>query len=122
MTASVSQIASDRLVRASVPARGTPCLLLMFGELALKGRRRSSFAAVLERNLRRAMRRAGEVELRRRGSSFLAVPPPDGFAAALEVALELPGLSVVQPALRIEPAIDRAAEAAVELMRTLPAG
>ena len=54
----------------------------MFGELALKGRRRSAFAAVLERNLRRAMRRAGEVELRRRGSSFLAVPPPDGFAAA----------------------------------------
>ena len=38
MTASVSEIASDRLIRATVPARGTPCLLLMFGELALKGR------------------------------------------------------------------------------------
>jgi thiamine biosynthesis protein ThiI len=122
MTASTSETASGRLVRASVPAGGTPCLLLMFGELALKGRRRSSFAAVLERNLRRAMSRAGDVELRRRGSSFLAVPPPDGFASALDVALELPGLSVVQPALRVEPAVERAAEAAVELVRTLPAG
>ncbi|HEX4281689.1 MAG TPA: tRNA uracil 4-sulfurtransferase ThiI [Solirubrobacteraceae bacterium] len=122
MTASTSETASGRLVRASVPAGGTPCLLLMFGELALKGRRRSSFAAVLERNLRRAMRRAGDVELRRRGSSFLAVPPPEGFARGLDVALELPGLSVVQPALRVEPAVGRAAEAAVELVRTLPAG
>ena len=122
MTASVSETAAARLRAASVPARGTPCALLMFGELALKGRRRSAFAAVLERNLRRAMRRAGEVELRRRGSSFLVVPPAEGLASALEVALELPGLSVVQPALRIEPEVGRAAEAAVELVRGLPAG
>ena len=122
MTASVSETAAARLRAASDTARGTPCALLMFGELALKGRRRSAFAAVLERNLRQAMRRAGEVELRRRGSSFLIIPPAEGMASALEVALELPGLSVVQPALRIEPAIDRAAEAAVELLRGLPAG
>ena len=122
MTKSRPETVSDRLVRASEPARGVPCLLLMFGELALKGRRRSSFAAVLERNLRRAMRRAGAVELRRRGSSFLAVPTTDGLATALEVALELPGLSVVHPALRIEPDVARACEAAVELMRGLPAG
>jgi tRNA uracil 4-sulfurtransferase len=122
MKPTVSETAAARLRAASVPARGTPCALLMFGELALKGRRRSAFAAVLERNLRRAMRRAGGVELHRRGSSFLAIPPENGLASALEIALELPGLSVVQPALRIEPTVARASEAAVELVRALPAG
>ena len=122
MTASVPETAAARLRAAAVPARGTPCALLMFGELALKGRRRSSFAAVLERNLRRAMRRTGEIELHRRGSAFLVVPSPEGLADAIEVALELPGLSVVQPALRIEPAVDRAAAAAVELLRDLGPG
>jgi tRNA uracil 4-sulfurtransferase len=122
MNATVSETAAARLKRASGPARGTPCVLLMFGELALKGRRRSTFAAALERNLRRALRRTGEIELCRRGSSFLVVPSIDGLAGALEVAQELPGLSVVQPALRIEPAIDRAGEAAVELLRDLEPG
>ncbi|MGA8338626.1 MAG: hypothetical protein WB761_28090, partial [Solirubrobacteraceae bacterium] len=84
MTASVPETAAARLRAAAVPARGTPCALLMFGELALKGRRRSSFAAVLERNLRRALRRTGEIELHRRGSSFLVVPSPEGLADALE--------------------------------------
>jgi thiamine biosynthesis protein ThiI len=122
MTASVPATAADRIVRASIPARGVPCALLMFGELALKGRRRSTFAAALERNLRRALRRVGEVEFHRRGSSFLVVPSPDGLADALEVAIELPGFSVVQPALRIEPTVDRAAQAAVELLRELEPG
>src|SRR5437763_16072440 len=104
MTSSAAQSAADRLLRAAGPADGTPCLLLMFGELALKGRKRSSFAAVLERNLRRALRGAADaVELRRRGSSFLVMAPPESLAAALEVAIEVPGLSVVQPALRLEP-------------------
>jgi thiamine biosynthesis protein ThiI len=122
MNATVSETAAARLMRASGPARATPCALLMFGELALKGRRRSSFAAVRERNLRRALRRTGEIELHRRGSSFLVVPTPEGLADALEVALELPGLSVVQPALWVEPAVDRAATAAVELLRDLEPG
>jgi tRNA uracil 4-sulfurtransferase len=122
MTASVPETAAARLRAAAVPARGTPCALLMFGELALKGRRRSSFAAALERNLRRAMRRTGEIELHRRGSAFLVVPTPDGLADAIEIALELPGLSVVQPALRIEPVVGRAATAAVELLRDLEPG
>ncbi|HYB30299.1 MAG TPA: tRNA uracil 4-sulfurtransferase ThiI [Solirubrobacteraceae bacterium] len=122
MSTSVSQTAADRIVRAAGPARGAPSLLLMFGELALKGRKRSSFAAALERNLRRALRQAGEVELKRRGSSFLVVPAPEGLARALEVATELPGLSVVQPALRLEPAVEAASRAAVELLRELPVG
>ncbi len=122
MTSSVAQTAADRLIRAAAPANGTPCVLLMFGELALKGRKRASFAAVLERNLRRALRAAaGRIELQRRGSSFLVMAPAERLAQALEAATELPGLSVVQPALRLEPAPERAAQAAVALVRGLPA-
>ncbi len=123
MTSPVAQTAAERVIRAAGPANGTPCVLLMFGELALKGHKRGSFAAVLERNLRRALRgAAGAIELQRRGSSFLVMAPPDGLADALEVAVEVPGLSVVEPALRLEPSVERAARAAVELVRALPAG
>ncbi|HET6867000.1 MAG TPA: tRNA uracil 4-sulfurtransferase ThiI [Solirubrobacteraceae bacterium] len=121
MTSTVAQTAADRVLRAAGPADGAPCVLLMFGELALKGRKRSSFAVVLERNLRRALRgAAGSIELGRRGSSFLAMVPADGLAAALEVATDVPGLSVVEPALRVEPSPEHAARAAVELVRALP--
>jgi len=121
MTTPVAQTAADRVIRAAAPANGTPCVLLMFGELALKGRKRSSFAAVLERNLRRALRGAvGSIEFHRRGSSFVVMAPPDGLARALEVAIEVPGLSVVEPALRLGPSPEHAAHAAVELVRALP--
>ncbi|HTU85674.1 MAG TPA: tRNA uracil 4-sulfurtransferase ThiI [Solirubrobacteraceae bacterium] len=116
----MSNTAADRLLAAAGPAGATPCVLLMFGEIALKGRKRSSFAAVLERNLRRALRAAGGVELHRRGSSFLALPTAEGLARTLEIATEVPGLSVVQPALRVEPAVEPAARAAIELLRGLP--
>jgi tRNA uracil 4-sulfurtransferase len=120
MTSPVAQTAADRLIRAAGSANGAPCVLLMFGELALKGRKRASFAAVLERNLRRALKGgAGRVELQRRGSSFLVMAPFESLATVLEVTTELPGLSVVQPALRLEPAAERAAQAAVELARPL---
>jgi thiamine biosynthesis protein ThiI len=116
----VAQAAADRIIGAADPANGTPCVLLMFGELALKGRKRSSFAVALERNLRRALRgAAGAIELQRRGSSFLVMAPRDRLAQALEVATEMPGLSVVQPALRLEPVPERAAQAAVELVRPM---
>jgi thiamine biosynthesis protein ThiI len=113
----VAQTAAERVARATGPANGAPSVLLMFGELALKGRKRSSFAAVLESNLRRALRAAGPVELQRRGSSFLVLAPAEALAKVLEITTEMPGLSVVQPALRVEPATEAAVEAAVELLR-----
>ncbi|MBV9802380.1 MAG: tRNA 4-thiouridine(8) synthase ThiI [Solirubrobacterales bacterium] len=117
----MAQTAAERLIGAAGPAAGAPCVLLMFGELALKGRKRGSFAVVLERNLRRALRSAGRVELQRRGSSCLVLTPPEALARVLEVAIEMPGLSVVQPALRLEPATAPAIRAAVALVRALPA-
>jgi thiamine biosynthesis protein ThiI len=122
MTSPVAQTAADRVIRAAGPANGTPCVLLMFGELALKGRKRASFAIALERNLRRALRAAGRVELQRRGSSLLVMGPPEALPRVLEIATEMPGLSVVQPALRLEPSTERATRAAVELLRGWPAG
>jgi tRNA uracil 4-sulfurtransferase len=92
----------------------------MFGELALKGRKRSSFAAVLERNVSRALRAAGPIELQRRGSSFLVLAPAEALATVLEITTEMPGLSVVQPALRVEPSAQPAIQAALELVRGLP--
>ncbi len=121
MSCPVAQTAADRVIRAAGPANGAPCVLLMFGELALKGRKRASFATVLERNLRRALRAANGVELHRRGSSFLVTGPPDALPRVLEITTEMPGLSVVQPALRVEPSTERATRAAVELLRGWPA-
>ena len=121
MTSTVAQTAADRVTRAAGPANGTPCVLLMFGELALKGRKRASFAAALERNLRRALRAAGRVELQRRGSSILVMAPAESLPRVLEIATEMPGLSVVQPALRLEPATECATRAAVALLRGWPA-
>jgi thiamine biosynthesis protein ThiI len=112
-----AETAADRVARAAGRTDGTPSVLLMFGELALKGRKRGQFAAALERNLRRALRSAGPVEIHRRGSAFLVLAPAQALARVLECALELPGLVVVQPAVRVEPVVDRAAAAAIELLR-----
>jgi thiamine biosynthesis protein ThiI len=112
--------AAKRIAQSAGPAHAAPSVLLMFGELALKGRKRSSFAAVLERNLSRALRAAGPIELQRRGSSFLVLAPAEALATVLEITAEMPGLSVVQPALRVEPSAQDATQAAVELMRRVP--
>lgn len=97
-------------------------MLLRFGELALKGRKRPLFAAALERNLRRAATAAGAapIEVGRYGSTLLVSAAPERLAALIAASLDLPGLSVVQPALRVEPSAEVAGRAAVELLRERP--
>ena len=51
--------------------RGQPCVLLKFGELALKGRNRPLFVNALERNLRRLTADLGPLEVRHRGGVFI---------------------------------------------------
>ena len=51
--------------------RGQRCVLLKFGELALKGRNRPLFIAALERNLRRLTADLGPLEVRHRGGVFI---------------------------------------------------
>ena len=95
------------------------CVLLKFGELALKGRNRPRFVRALERNLRRLTADLGSLEVRHRGGVFIVsgdVPEDE----LVERCLRLPGVSVVQPAVRCERDATAAADAAVELMRDLP--
>jgi tRNA uracil 4-sulfurtransferase len=94
-------------------------VLLKFGELALKGRNRPRFVRALERNLRRLTADLGSLEVRHRGGVFIVsgdVPEDE----LVERCLRLPGVSVVQPAVRCERDATAAADAAVELMRDLP--
>jgi tRNA uracil 4-sulfurtransferase len=95
------------------------CVLLKFGELALKGRNRPLFVAALERNLRRMTRDLGPLEVRHRGGVFI-VSGDMAQDALVERCLDLPGVSVVQPALRVERDATVAADAAVELLRNRP--
>jgi tRNA uracil 4-sulfurtransferase len=95
------------------------CVLLKFGELTLKGRNRPRFVGDLERNLRRMTADLGTLEIRHRGGVFIVggdVPQDE----LIERCLALPGVSVVQPALRCERDPTAAADAAVELLRDRP--
>jgi thiamine biosynthesis protein ThiI len=94
-------------------------VLLKFGELALKGRNRPLFVRALERNLRRLTADLGPLDVRHRGG-VLVVTGEVSQSELVERCLALPGLSVVQPALRCERDPAAAADAAVELLRGLP--
>jgi thiamine biosynthesis protein ThiI len=99
--------------------RGQPCVLLKFGELALKGRNRPLFVNALERNLRRLTADLGPLEIRHRGGVFIVTSnaPQD---ALVERCLGLPGVSVVQPGVRCERDAAAAADTAVALLRGRP--
>jgi thiamine biosynthesis protein ThiI len=95
------------------------CVLLKFGELTLKGRNRPRFVGALERNLRRVTSDLGPLEIRHRGGVFI-VSGDMPTEQLVERCLALPGVSVVQPAVRCERDPTAAADAAVELLRERP--
>ena len=99
--------------------RAERCVLLKYGEMALKGRNRPAFVAVLERNLRRLAGDLGPLEVRRRGG-VLIVTGAEPQETLVERCLALPGVSVVQPGLRCERDPSAAADAAVSLLRGRP--
>jgi thiamine biosynthesis protein ThiI len=99
--------------------RGEPCVLLKFGELALKGRNRPLFVGALERNLHRATADLGHLEIRHRGGVFI-VTGGEPQSMFVERCLALPGVSVVQPAIRCERDPAAGADAAVALLRGRP--
>lgn len=109
-----------RVESAARAAGGEPCALLKFGELALKGRNRDRFSAQLERNLRELAAGVEGLDLRYRGLAFLALAPAGGLAAAVEAALRVPGLSVIQPAVRAEPTLEAAGRLGPALLRGRP--
>src|SRR5215218_6605534 len=99
--------------------RGERCVLLKFGELALKGRNRPLFVNALERNLRRLTSDLGALDVRHRGGVLIVTGdvPED---ALMERCPALPGVSVVQPALRCERDAAAGADAAVALLEGRP--
>jgi tRNA uracil 4-sulfurtransferase len=99
--------------------RAQRCVLLKFGELALKGRNRPLFVDTLERNLRRSTQDLRPLEIRHRGGVFI-VTGRASQEELVERCLAVPGFSVVQPALRCERDPTAAADAAVELLRDRP--
>jgi tRNA uracil 4-sulfurtransferase len=91
------------------------CVLLKFGEMALKGRNRRRFVAQLEKNLRGAL--AGlDAELRLRAGAIAVVASADR-SELLARARDAIGISVIHPAEIIEKSPQAAAAAAVELLR-----
>ena len=94
------------------------CVLLKFGELALKGRNRRRFVAQLEDNVRRAV--GPEAELRLRAGA-LAVLRPGSREELLERARDVIGVSVLHPAVIVEKSPEAAARVAVELLAGSPA-
>ena len=94
-------------------------MLLKFGELALKGRNRPLFVNTLERNLRRLTSDLGPLEVRHRGGVLIVTGDvPEN--TLVERCLALPGVSVVQPALRCGRDVAAGADAAVALLRGRP--
>ena len=94
-------------------------MLLKFGELTLKGRNRPLFVNALERNLRRLTADLGGLEVRHRGGVFI-VTSQAPQETLVERCLGLPGVSVVQPAVRCERDAAAAADTAVALLRGRP--
>lgn len=99
--------------------RGNRCVLLKFGELALKGRNRPLFVSALERNLRRLTDDLGPLDVAHRGG-VLVVTSKAPQEDLVERCLALPGVSVVQPAVRCERDAAAGADAAVALLRGRP--
>ena len=93
-----------------------PCVLLKFGEMALKGRNQWRFVERLEGNVRRAVRGSGPVELRRR-AGVLALFGQGDPTDLVERVRGVPGISLLHPALALPRSADAAVFAAVELLR-----
>ena len=70
--------------------RGQRCVLLKFGELALKGRNRPLFVNALERNLRRLTADLGPLEIRHRGGVLIVTEPPPTRTSSWSAASRCP--------------------------------
>ncbi len=97
---------------------GERCVLLKFGELALKRSNRTQFVNALIANLQRLNSDLGPISVDRRGGVLVATAQSPAAQDELERRCrELIGLSVVQPSVRCERDAAAAARTAVELLR-----
>ncbi len=102
------------------------CVLLKYGELMLKGRNRGRFERQLVDNVRRVLDDLDRpVRVRRRGGLLLLYSPGQAElpAGLLDRVRDVIGVSVVQPALRVDRTPEAAVEAALQMARGVrPAG
>ncbi|WP_040421625.1 tRNA uracil 4-sulfurtransferase ThiI [Actinopolymorpha alba] len=91
------------------------CVLLKYGELALKGRNRWKFEEVLLRNLGRTLADLDGIHIRRRNGVLVVKGAP--LPALLERTQTVLGLALVHPAVMVKPEIGAIEQAAVELLR-----
>ncbi|MDO0933252.1 hypothetical protein QQY66_16735 [Streptomyces sp. DG2A-72] len=97
-----------------------PCVLLKYGELMLKGRDRGRFERRLIDNVRRVEDDLEyPVRIRRRGGLLLLYPSGQSELPAdlLNRVRQVVGVSVAQPALRVDRTPDAAVDAALQLAR-----
>ncbi len=91
------------------------CVLLKYGEMALKGRNKERFERQLLDNLRYSLADlGGPVQIKRR-DGVLVLSAPAYQEELVARARRLIGISVVQPALRVPKDPEAVADAAVEL-------
>jgi tRNA uracil 4-sulfurtransferase len=116
---------ADPVAASAIPAVGEPCVLLKQGEIFLKGRNRQQFERMLHTNILTALRSTGvpaELTLRE-GVLVLRVArdalTPAEHAAAVDRmaarAADVPGISQVCRALRVDKTPEAAAAAAIAL-------
>lgn len=98
-------------------------LVAHYHEIGLKGRNRSFFEDALARNLKRALRGTGYARLRR-GFGRIVVDFNEGadLGVAAERVARVFGVAYLGVGKRVEPDIDRIAEAALELIMSEPFG
>jgi thiamine biosynthesis protein ThiI len=94
------------------------CVLVKFGEMALKGRNRKLFVDQLRQNLRAAVGPGVELRMRAGAIAVLAPMERDELVARTR---EVIGISVVHPALIVEKTPEAAAGVAVDLLRATDA-
>ncbi|HEY8454471.1 MAG TPA: tRNA uracil 4-sulfurtransferase ThiI [Actinopolymorphaceae bacterium] len=91
------------------------CVLLKYGELALKGRNRWRFEDTLVRNLTRTLADVPDLDVRRRNGVLVVTGGTQ--SQLLERAQLVLGLALIHPAVMVEPSFDAIERAAVELLR-----
>ena len=90
-------------------------VLLKYGEIALRGRNRGYYEALLRKNMRIAVRGLGPLSIRRRGG-VLAVSAGERTPALIGPLRDLLGVSLLHRAVCLPKTPEAAAAAAIELL------
>ncbi|MEQ4204811.1 tRNA uracil 4-sulfurtransferase ThiI [Actinopolymorpha sp. B9G3] len=91
------------------------CVLLKYGELALKGRNRWRFEETLLRNLDNTLADLGDISVRRRYGVLVVKGAP--LPVLVERTQAVLGLALVHPAVMVKPSLTAIERGALDLLR-----